>query len=221
MSGAPLASSPALETFRQKFFGPIDQYLAWHDGFDSFTDLEALDRLSAAERVVAEQELIAGLQEPRGADSRAVIGLGHLRSRAALPVLHALLPAAGSYVLPAIASIDAQATDWARLDALLRSGLSQYELLDLLVGLRAAYTLAQLPPALPPTVLTLLTHPEYLVRYHALATLRVLYQLREAEDSPLRDDHIFSLICSDKSTRQHREAQRRLQEQIRARGYAI
>jgi hypothetical protein len=219
------ASSPALDHFRRKFFDPIDQYLAWHDGYDSFTDLTALDQLSDAERAVAEQELIAGLQARRSVDTRAIIGLGHLRSRAALPVLHEFLASAGSYVLPAIASIDAEATDWPRLDALLRSERSEFNLLDMLVGLRLAFTLAQLPPYLPATVLALLAHKDYLVRYHALATLRSWYQLPVLPSAdttdPRRADRIFGLICSDKEDRHYRQAQQLVREQIRALGHSI
>ena len=218
-SSLPPDASPALARFREAFFGEIDQYLAWHDGYEA--DTAALDALTPAERALAEQELIAGLLAPRGADARAVIGLGHLGSRAALPVLHQLLPAIGSYVLPAIARIDAQATDWPQLDALLHAKLSEYTLVDLLVGLRSGYTLTQLPPAIPASVLALLTHKDYLVRYHALATLRQLYCLPMSDASQPKDDHIFSLICSDKKARQYREAQQLIREQIRARGYAM
>lgn len=211
-------SSPALLRFREAFFGEIDHYLAWHDGYEA--DTTTLDALTPPERTTAEQELLAALQAPRS-DARIVIGLGHLRSRTALGPLHAYLPAFGAYVLAALAEIDPQAVDWPRIDALLRSGLSEYQLLDLLMGLRQSFQLAQLPPTIPATVLHLLTHQEYLVRYHALAALRTLYQLPIPEGSQPRADYVFSLICSDASAGQHREAQRLIREQIRARGFVV
>lgn len=198
-------SSPTLLRFREAFFGEIDHYLAWHDGYEA--DTTTLDALLPPERAAAEQELLAALQAPRS-DARIIIGLGYLRSRAALPLLHAYLPAAGTYVLAALARIDAQAVDWPRIDGLLRSGLSEFQLLDLLIGLRQYFSLAQLPPTIPATVLHLLTHQEYLVRFHALASLRTLYQLPVPESSQPRADYIFSLVCSDASAGQHREAQR-------------
>ncbi|OON69057.1 hypothetical protein [Hymenobacter sp. CRA2] len=221
MANVTSASSPALDHFRQEFFDPIDQYLAWHDGYDANT--AALDALTPAEQAVAEQELIAGLQA-RTADSRAIIGLGHLRSRAALPVLHEFLASAGAYALPAIARIDAKALDATRLNALLRSKLSEFTLLDVLVGLRLGFTLAQLPATIPATVLALIAHKDYLVRYHALATLRHLYQLPgpAADSTDLgQADHLFELICSDKKSRHYWEAQELIRAQIREQGYAV
>ncbi|RAK67118.1 hypothetical protein [Hymenobacter edaphi] len=210
-------TSPALARFRTAFFGEIDHYLAWHDGYEA--DTTTLDALTPAERAAAEQELLAALQAPR-TDPRVIIGLGHLRSRAALPLLHDYLPHAGAYVLAALAQIDAAAVDWPRLDALLRSEASPYQLLDMLMGLRQYFGLAQLPPYVPATVLALLIHPEYLVRYHALAALRTWYHLPAPASSAPRADHIFGLICSDQSADQHREAQRLIREQLRARGNA-
>lgn len=209
--------SPALARFRAAFFADIDHYLAWHDGYEA--DTSTLDALPPAERAAAEQELLAALTAPRS-DPRIIIGLGHLRSRAALPLLHDYLPAAGAYVLAALAQIDPQAVDWPRLAGLLRAKLTEFQLLDLLMGLRQNFYLAQLPPAIPATVLHLLTHQDYLVRYHALAALRTLYALPAPPGSQPRTDHIFGLICSDASGSQHREAQRLIREQMRARGFA-
>ncbi|GAB3834850.1 hypothetical protein [Hymenobacter jeollabukensis] len=217
MPDTPPPASPALARFRTTFFGDIDHYLAWHDGYEA--DTTTLDALTPAGRAAAERELLAALQA-HWTDPRVIIGLGHLRSRAALPLLHDHLPNAGAYVLAALAQIDAAAVDWPRIDALLGSGASPYQLLDMLMGLRQYFSLAQLPPDVPVTVLSLLIHPEYLVRYHALAALRTWYHLPSAASSQPRADHIFGLICSDQSAGQHREAQRLIREQMQARGYA-
>jgi hypothetical protein len=83
-----------------------------------------------------------------------------------------------------------------------------------LIGLREYFTLPQLGPSIPPRILTLLAHDEYLVRYHALATLRRLYgslaqeELRDPER--LKNDEVFSLIAQNGYFARFGKAQRLL-----------
>jgi hypothetical protein len=183
-----------LAAFRSAFFEPIDNYLAWHDGFGSQTDLTALDALSPTEQDQAAAELLAALRAGT-ADARALLGLGHLRYAEALPLLHDHVRrgAFALYALGAIAQINPAGLYPPLIAAGLRAkGNTEYQLIDVLIGLREYFTLPQL---------TLLAHDEYLVRYHALATLRRLYgslaqeELRDPER--LKDDEVFSLIAQN------------------------
>ena len=85
-------SAASLDHFRQEYFGPYDHYLGWHDGYRA--NEAALNALAPADRATAEAELCDALRTGR-ADPRVIIGLGYLRSRTALPLLHDYLPRAG------------------------------------------------------------------------------------------------------------------------------
>ena len=170
------ATLTPLAVFRQVYFGSIDQYEAWHDGFSFVTDLACLDALAPAERAQA-AELLAALRA-RTADARALLGLAHLRYSEALPLLHDYLRcgAYAFYALEAIAAINPAGLYPPIVAVQLRAKRStEYQLMDLLLGLREYFTLPQLGPVIPPLIFDLLTHSEYLVRYHALNALRRLY----------------------------------------------
>jgi hypothetical protein len=205
-----------LAAFRSAFFEPIDNYLAWHDGFGSQTDLTALDALSPTEREQAAAELLAALRAGT-ADARALLGLGHLRYAEALPLLHDYVRrgAFALYALGAIAQINPAGLYPPLIAAGLRTkGNTEYQLMDMLIGLREYFTLPQLGPSIPPRIFTLLAHDEYLVRYHALATLRRLYgslpqeELRDPER--LKDDKVFGLIAQNGYFARFGKAQRLL-----------
>jgi hypothetical protein len=206
-----------LDYFRQQYFGPVDHYLGWHDGYDA--DLTCLDRLSPAERQQAETELLAALQAPT--DPRAILGLGHLHSRAALPALHRSLSQWGSYALSAIAQIDPKALDKNRLLQELRQP-PESPLINLLVGIRSYFTLPQLDAPLIEQVFHLLNHAEYLVRYHALQTLRQLYVLPTAALATstnldaVRKDLVFQLISKDGNPADYRRAEQLVRLEVQA-----
>ena len=214
------AESPLAE-FRRAYFGPIDQYLAWHDGFGSQTDLACLDALAPAQQAQAADELLAALRA-RTADARALLGLGHLRYAEALPLLHDCLRRGfyALYALEAIAQIAPAGLYPPIVAAQLRAkALTEYQLMDLLIGLRAYFTLPQLGPAIPPLIFNLLTHPEYLVRYHALNTLRRLYGAAPPElpdRAQLRADQVFGLICEKGLFTNYAKAQRLLLAELPA-----
>ena len=204
-----------LVVFRREYFGAIDQYLAWHDGYEA--NFACLDALSPTEQAQAATELLAGLRA-RTADARAMLGLGHLRCEEALPLLHdylrqghysmyalqaiALINPAGLY-RPLVAELLAPKADWTRL-------------IDVLTGLREYFTLPQLGAGIAARIFTLLTHPDYLVRYHALNTLRRLYGLQSAStqrsqsNEAIRADKLLGLITSNKAPADYRQAQRLL-----------
>ena len=215
------AESPLAE-FRRAYFGPIDQYLAWHDGFGSQTDLACLDALAPAQQAQAAAELLAALRA-RTADARALLGLGHLRHTEALPLLHDCLRSGfyALYALEANAQIAPASLYPPVVAAQLRAkALTEYQLMDLLIGLRAYFTLPQLGPAIPPLIFNLLTHPEYLVRYHALNALRHLYGAASPPELPdraqLRADQVFGLICEKGLFTNYAKAQRLLLAELPA-----
>lgn len=213
--------SASLEVFRQKFLGPIDQYLAWHDGYSSFTDFDLLDQLSPPDQQTAAAELLHAL-EKRKADPRAMLGLGHLRYRPALPALHTCLSTSGTYALEAIARIDPSELQVAQVQQVLHANAEkEYVLLELLIGLGHFYTRQQLSAQLLQQIFELLAHPKYLVRYHALAAMRNLYGLAQTNSTTaaqVQADTIFSHITSDKRPADYRKAQQLLLADMRANG---
>ena len=208
-ASAPPSDAP-LAAFRRAYFDPIDQYLAWHDGF--VADEKCLTVLSPAERTQAEAELLAALRN-RTADARAVLGLGYLRSEEALPLLHHYLRQGiyAHYVLTAIAQINPAGLDRALLANVLTKSTDASHLMDLLVGLPHAFTLQEVGPAVAAAALRHFTHPDYLVRYHALNALRRLYGVPspEPDDSSaaLRADTLFGMICQNRAPRAYHQAQ--------------
>ena len=211
-----------LDHFRQQYFGPVDHYLGWHDGYEA--DFPALDQLTPADRATAEAELCASLQADR-ADPRVLLGLGHLRSRAALPLLHAYMPRSGIYALQAIARIDPAALDADRVLVLLRHPkIEESDLYGLVIGLGSFFTLAALDPRLIMQLLALLAHRYYLVRTHALDALRKLYHLPAPKEgnghtitrADIFSDELFCLISTDQRPADFRRAQERMQAQMAA-----
>jgi hypothetical protein len=217
----PDAASP-LATFRQAYFGSIDQYLAWHDGFSFMTDLACLDALTPAGQSQAAAELLAALRA-RTADARALLGLGHLRYAEALPQLHDCLRRGfyALYALDAIAQINPAGFYPPIVAARLRAKAStEYQLMDLLLGLREYFTLPQLGPTIPPLIFNLLAHSAPLVRYHALNTLRRLYGAAPQPELPsqaqLKADQVFGLICETGLFTNYAKAQRLLLAELPA-----
>ena len=212
----------SLADFRLAYFGPYDHYLGWHDGYDA--DLAALDALSPTDRLAAEAELCDSLRTGL-ADPRVPIGLGHLRTAAALPLLHANLARLGMYALQAIARIRPAALNTDLVLALLRSTkLTEYQLFDIVMGLGSFFTLAQLDPRLPAELLALLANRHFLVRNHALDALRRLHHLPDPKETQsavttradiLRDE-LFTLIGTDGKTADFHRAQQLLQAQMTA-----
>jgi len=201
-AGMSFPESP-LAAFRHAYFGPIANYLAWHDGFASQTDLALLDQLAPAAQAQAAAELLAALRAGT-ADARALLGLGHLGHAEALPLLHHCVRRGtfALYALGAIAQINPAGFYPPLVTASLRAkGNSEYHLLDVLIGLRAYFTLPQLGPAIPPLIFALLAHDEYLVRYHALKTLRCLYgsplQAEVFDQASVKKDEVFGLITKN------------------------
>lgn len=209
-------TSPTLASFRQAFFGPIDNYLAWHDGFDSVIDVAAtLGGLSAAEQEQAAAELMHAL-EHGPADARVVLGLAHLRHHPALPALNRYLPKAANYVLQAISQIDPAQLDLERVARTLEARDTQ-TLIEVLTGLSYYYTRAQLNADIIRRIINLLTHSDYLIRYHALQAARHIHSIPGLADelNSLREDPVFSCIVSDKGPRDFRRAQELLLGEIR------
>jgi hypothetical protein len=215
-------TSPPLDHFRQQYFGPYDHYLGWHDGYDA--DLTALDALTPADRATAEAELCTALRTGRP-DPRVILGLGHLRSRAALPLLHDYLPKSGIYVLGAIAQIDPNALQTEQLLTLLTSPkIEESDLFGMVMGLGSYFTLPQLAPRIIQQLIALLANRHYLVRVHTLDTLRRLYHLPSPKDgdgkhttrADVLSDELFCLIVPDRKSADFRRAQQLLQAQIAA-----
>jgi hypothetical protein len=184
--------------------------LAWHDGFDA--DTACLAALSPDERAQAETELLAAIRN-RTADARAILGLGYLRSEEALPLLHHCLRQDfyAHYPLTAIAQINPAGLDRALLADVLTTTTNASHLMDVLVGLPDAFTLPQVGSAVAAAALRHFTHPDYLVRYHALNALRRFYgvPVPKPDDSPavIRADTLFGLICRKRAPRAYRQAQ--------------
>ncbi|RZL08374.1 MAG: hypothetical protein EOO62_15410 [Hymenobacter sp.] len=211
----------SLATFRQAYFGPIDNYLAWHDGFQYLTDLSCLDALTPAQQQQAAEELLAGLRADT-ADARAMLGLGHLRYAEALPLLHRCISRRRFtlYALEAIAQINPAGLYPPMIARQLIAESPVDQLIDLLVGLREYYTLPQVGATLPPLLFALLTHSDYLVRYHTLEALRRLYGSLTTEEmhDPQRisTDNIFSLISKRGLFATYGKAQRLLLAELPA-----
>ncbi|MBO2007623.1 hypothetical protein [Hymenobacter negativus] len=214
----PIADTP-LAVFRHAYFGQIDQYLAWHDGYEA--DQACLTALSPVERNQAEAELLAALRN-RTADARAVMGLGYLRSEEALPLLHHCLRQGfyAHYVLTAIASINPAGLDRMWLDNVLTTTTNTYNLIDVLMGLPDAFALPQVGAGVATAALRHFTHPDYLVRYHALNALRKLYGVPGPQPShspaAIRADALFGLICQKHAPRAYRQAQQLFISQVPA-----
>lgn len=213
---------PPLDHFREQYFGPYDHYLGWHDGYEA--DEAALDVLSPADRATAEAALCTALSTGRP-DPRVILGLGHLRSRAALPLLHAYLPKSGIYVLGAIAQIDATALRTERILALLGNpNIPESDMYGIVMGLGSYFTLPQLDPCIIHQLTGLLASRHYLVRYHTLDTLRRLYHLPSPKDgngtlttrADVLRDELFGLITHDQQPADFRRAQQLIQAQIAA-----
>ena len=220
MPSASISTSDTpLAAFRRAYFGPIDQYLAWHDGYEA--DTACLAALSPAERAQAEIELLTALRS-RSADARAVLGLGYLRSEEALPLLHHYLrqDLYAQYVLAAIAQINPAGLDRLLLAEVLTTTTQASHLMDVLVGLPGAFTLPQVGSAVAAAALRQFTHADYLVRYHALNALRQLYGVPapEPRDSlaAIRADTLFGLICQKRAPRAYRQAQQLFMAQVPA-----
>ena len=211
----------SLEVFRREYFGSIDQYLAWHDGYEA--NFTCLDALTAAEQGEAAAELLAGLRNTT-ADARAILGLGYLRCEEALPLLHDYLRRGhySMYALEAIAQINPAGLYRPLVAQLLTSKAEWTKLIDVLTGLREYFTLPQVGVTIAARIFTLLAHPDYLARYHALSTLRRLYGLQSAatqrrqSDKAIRADKLFSLITTDKAPADYRQAQQLLLKQLDA-----
>ncbi|OGX85961.1 hypothetical protein BEN47_14015 [Hymenobacter lapidarius] len=196
--------------------------MGWHGGYDA--NFSVLDRLTPHHRLLAQAELCQALRA-QTADPRAVLGLGHLRSRASLPVLHDNLMSFGIYALGAIASIDPAALATDRVLALLSSNkLSEGQLYRLAIGLGTYFTRGQLDPRVPAQLLELVAHQQYLVRYHALAALRRLYHLPDPAAgngvtitrADISRDTLFGYISTNGRAADFRRAQDLLQTQIQA-----
>lgn len=217
-----LPTESPLTTFRRAYFAPIDQYLAWHDGFDFFTDLACLDALAPTQQATAATELLAALRVGT-ADARALLGLGHLHHAEALPLLHDYVHRGvyAFYALAAIAEINPAGFYPSIVAARLRAKDStESHLIDLLLGLRTYFALPQLGPVIPSLILKLLAHSAYLVRYHALCTLRQLYgsapQAKAHDPARVQDDQVFRLISSKKLFPDFGRAQRLLVAELPA-----
>lgn len=217
-----MAPRTPLDRFRHEYFGSYDHYLNWRDGYHA--DEAALAALNPADRATAEAELCDSLRTGH-ADPRAIIGLGYLRSRAALPLLHAYLSRAGIYASEAIARIEPQTLDTGRVLAIMRSSkASQEQLFDLAIGLGHFFTLPQLDPRLVTQLVALLGNRHFLVRTHALTALRRLhrlpspsgYQGRTNTQADIGSDTLLGLISSAGSPADFRRAQQLLQAQLLA-----
>jgi hypothetical protein len=217
-------SSPEspLGTFRRAYFEPIDQYMAWHDGFGFLTDLTCLDALAPAEQATAAAELLAALRAGT-ADARAMLGLGHLRYAEALLLLHDYVRRgwAALYALEAIAEINPAGLYPPIVASQLRAkNSSEFQLMDLLIGLREYFTLPQIGPVIPPLIFNLLAHSKFLVRHHALDTLRRLYGVETREETQNMErrmkDEIFSVIAKEGFFTNFGKAQRLLLSELPA-----
>jgi hypothetical protein len=211
-----------LGTFRRAYFEPIDQYMAWHDGFGFLTDLTCLDALAPAEQATAATELLAALRAGT-ADARAMLGLGHLRYAEALPLLHDYVRRgwAALYALEAIAEINPAGLYPPIVASQLRAkNSSEFQLMDLLIGLREYFTLPQIGPVIPPLIFSLLAHSKFLVRHHALDTLRRLYGVETREETQNMErrmkDEIFSVIAKEGFFTNFGKAQRLLLAELPA-----
>jgi hypothetical protein len=211
-----------LERFRHEYFGPYDHYLGWHDGYRA--DAAALTALSPTDRATAETELCDALRTGR-ADPRVIIGLGYLRSRAALPLLHDYLSKSGIYALEAIARIDPAALDADRVLGIMSSSkATETQLFELSIGLGSFFTLSQLDSRLVAQLLVLLANKHFLVRNHALNALRRLHHLPDPKEyrgrtitqADVRSDELFGLIGTDGRPANFRRAQQLLQAQMAA-----
>ena len=211
----PFPESP-LAVFRRAYFEPIDLYMAWHDGFGFLTNLDCLDALTPPEQATATTELLAALRAGT-ADARAMLGLGHLRATEALPLLHDHVRRgwAALYALEAIAEINPAGLYPPIIAAQLRAKKStEFQLMDLLIGLREYFTLPQIGRVIPPLIFKLLTHSEFLVRHHALDALRRLYGVETREQAQNMErrmkDKIFSVIAKEGFFTNFGQAQRLL-----------
>lgn len=207
LPASPSGPTTPLEAFRKAYFGHPELLPS---GEPDEVDVACLDRLGADDRQLAEAELLDALRQ-RTPDPRPVVGLGHLGTRAALPLLHDALPGRTLRVLQAIARIDPAALDHARVVGFLRSEPLSWALhIDLPLGLSRYFTPEQVGPTAVAALLALLAHPEPLVRYHNLNALRQLHSLPD-------DDELTALLTYDPRPEAHQQGQQRLQAQIEAR----
>lgn len=178
--------------FRQAVFG--DPYMVWHDG----ADFSALTRLARSEPERVAEMLRAGIgeQDPVAAQSVATLAAEGVAPQGFQAVLTGALPAAvGSFRVDVACALAALTGDqaWAR------------EILPVLLGgsfwgerLDAAMALARFTPTpeLVDALARAVTDEEYLVRYHASATLlRYAGQGGELTDHP----EVFSRITGDEA----------------------
>jgi hypothetical protein len=184
-----------LEAFRNEFFGEIDQYMAWHDGYSANTSV--LDLLNDSEKSIAETELTEALQF-KNADPRAVIGLGHLKSERALPLLNRLacISAYGYYAIQAIANTNPQSLDADLICQALKSG--NY---TLVMGLGYFFEREYIPKKVLDGLFEALSHSDYLMRYHTLDTLAKFCKVPEKIKNS-----VFKLIVSDDMPANYRQA---------------
>jgi hypothetical protein len=176
--------------FRLAVFG--DPYLVWHDGPD-FTALARLAR-SEPERVAAMLRAGIGEGDPLAAQSVAVLAEEGLAPQGFQAVLTEALPAAvGTFrvdVASALRTLTGDQAWAAEILPVLRAGSFWGERLD------AAMALARFTPTpeLVDALAWAVTDREYLVRYHACATL-LRYAGRRGE--PPEHPAIFWKITDD------------------------
>lgn len=151
-----------LEIFRREFLN-ANTWAQRKDGIP----LYLLDKLSNEERKVAESELIAALST---GDTWPIMGLGHIKSTAALPTLYSLLSKTFKQIKVTLAHAIFQiCADPLMIDISLdeMAQLSQWhELIDLL------YLLPDFRNKRTDQLLQdFRNHPEYLVAYNATRAL--------------------------------------------------
>lgn len=164
-----------LEMFRNDFLG-ANTWAQVKDG----APLYLLDRLSADELVMAESELIKSLSK---SDAWPILGLGHIRSKRALPALYNLLEKCSPGIKITIAHAIFQICQDKRMINIvleeIKSLTDQYKLIDILY---------LLPGFGNESVNALLNeycnHKEYLVAYNAtralgLPTENVVHKFRK------------------------------------------
>jgi HEAT repeat protein len=188
--------STAFERFRYSFFE--DPYSA-REGLDLFS----LAQLAADERVNAEDMLIAYLP-----DTRAVIGLGELRTRRAedklVPLFEAELPELESssglvYLAKALWQIR---PDRRWLDAItnvLGRGNEWTQRMKAALALLEIGDISAVPP-----LLRAIDDPEALVRYHAARALVAVHKL--PAEATGREHITFRLMSDDPELRKSAKA---------------
>jgi hypothetical protein len=205
-------------SIKSRFFEDIDPYIVWHDGIESVVDFSLLDRLHPKERIVAELVFYNALEKEF--DDRWLTGLVRLRSMDGLGLLKNVFarekyPANLIKTAGAILAFEPESEHLEFLAGLIRSSHEEDLRIDAMTELkilieRGVYKKSH-PRLLDDSLFQALKAHEYLVRYHAYDSLKMLHGIGIDPQA----DPVFELLLENRTEKDFKKAEKMLREKMR------